>query len=391
MLSLVSLPLLVHALGVAEFGRYVAALALAAIFALAGEFGLTAVALRAFGRADAAERGGEVAHLLGLRAGAAGAGVVAAVGVAALIGWPAYLVAGTALAGVGALAQVWIDFAIVGLTGTLRFGRAAVVDLTRAGLATLGVLALALADASTLLFFAGYAGAGLVAAALGGRLAAGVITLRPVVDRERWKQIARAVAPYSLAAVVYVVHFRIVVILVAMKAPGREAGYFATSFRVVEFVTAAAGVAAAGAIPWLSRQARDSQALERRARDVLAVGLVAGALVAGAVFVGAGLIVDVIAGASGRPAADVMRIQSLSILAAVAAFAGGAVLLAAGRYRDLLFVNLAALTVTVGLALPLISTHGARGAAAAAAAGDFVLLAGQVAALRVVMNRRWRG
>jgi O-antigen/teichoic acid export membrane protein len=387
-LSLVSLPLLVHALGVAEFGRYIAALALVSVFALAAEAGLTAVSLREFGRLDAADRHGRLAPLLGLRAALATAGVAIAVVVAAAIGWEGRIVAGTALAGVAALAQVWIDFAVVGLTGSLRFGRATAVDLVRAGLATGAIVVLALADAPTLPFFAAYAGAAVVAAGVASVLARRLVALRPVLDGAQWKEIARTVAPYALAAAVYVVHFRIVVILVAVEAPAREAGYFATSFRAVEFVVAVAGVAAAGAVPYLARRARDAAGFARSARSVVGVGVLAAICAALAVLVLAAVVVDVVAGDAGKPAAAVLRIQSLSVLGTLAAFAGGAVLLAAGRYRTILYVNLAGLIVTVALAAPLVAAHGARGGAIAAAAGDLCLFAFQLGALRSILGRR---
>jgi O-antigen/teichoic acid export membrane protein len=287
---------------------------------------------------------------------------------------------------VAALAQVWIDFAIVGLNGTLRFRSATAVDLVRAVAGTAAIVVLAAIDAPTLPFFAAYAAAALLAAGVGARMAHGIVPLRPRADAAHWRRVARSAAPYALAAAVYVVHFRIVVILVSLQAHARQAGYYATSFRALEFIAAVAGVVAASVVPFLSRQARDPAALARRGRQVVAAGLGAGVVSAALVLAVAGVLVDVVAGSGGAPAAAVLRIQSVSVLATVGAFAGGAVLLAAGRYRSLLYVNLAALAVTVAVALPLIDAHGARGGAIAAAAGDLCLLAGQLIAVRGVLR-----
>ena len=67
LLSLAALPLLIRHLGVADFGHYVAVLSIVGIAALAGDLGITALALRDSALAGAERRPELVAGLLGAR------------------------------------------------------------------------------------------------------------------------------------------------------------------------------------------------------------------------------------------------------------------------------------------------------------------------------------
>src|SRR4051812_19489807 len=77
--SLAVLPLLIRHLGVAEFGRYVAVLAVIAIAVLASDVGLTGLALRDSAVAEPERRREVLSGLFGLRL------VVAVLGAAAAI------------------------------------------------------------------------------------------------------------------------------------------------------------------------------------------------------------------------------------------------------------------------------------------------------------------
>src|SRR4051812_29169595 len=126
-LSLVSIPLLVRHLGVADFGRYVAVLTAVNIAALASDLGLAGLALREWGAADDRDRPAVMRALLGLRLAVAAVGGLVAIAFAAAADWSSAMVAGTAIALVGLFAQVFGDFALVGLAGRLQFGRVAIV------------------------------------------------------------------------------------------------------------------------------------------------------------------------------------------------------------------------------------------------------------------------
>src|SRR5919206_1637046 len=79
--SLAVLPFLIRHLGVAEFGRYVAVLAVIAVAALASDVGLTGIALRESAVVDRARRQQVLSGVFGLRLAGAGVGALGGGGV----------------------------------------------------------------------------------------------------------------------------------------------------------------------------------------------------------------------------------------------------------------------------------------------------------------------
>lgn len=388
LLSLVSIPLLVRHLGVADFGRYVAVLAVVNIAALASDLGLAGLALREWSAADAADRPRVMRTLLGLRIAVATAGAVAAIAFTLAAGYSGGLVAGTAIAIVGLFAQVFGDFALVGLAGRLQFGRVAIVELTRSALGTLGVAALVLLDAGLVWFFAAYALASIAAAALAIRFAEGAVPLTPRLRRAEWRPLLADTAAYAAATAVYVVYFRVIMLVVAIEATARDTGLFATAYRVIEFAAAVGGVLAGTATPILARTAsRDPARLPGEARRVVLTCVAAGAGAALALAVGAGVLMDAIGGGSTDDAAAILRILAPSVLTTFAAFGMGAVLLVMRRYRELLAINVVAIAIALGAALALVPGEGARGGAVALVIGEVFMAAAQ----GVVLTRALRG
>ncbi len=380
-LSLVSIPLLVRHLGVPRFGQYVAVLALVNIAALASDLGIGALALREWGARDGEDRRGTLGSLLGLRVVVATAGAAVSVAFALAAGYPHAMVWGTAIACVGLMAQVFGDFALVGLAGTLRFGRVALVELVRSALGTAGIVVLVLAGSGLVPFFAAYSFAALVAAGLALRLGGGAVSLVPRMALREWRPLLADTAAYAAASVVYVVYFRVVMVVVSLDASARQAGLFATAFRVVEFAAATAGVLTATLTPVLARAERsDRSRLTRAALASTRAGLVVGVLAALVLGLGAPTVMDVIGGRTGDAVA-VLRIEAASVATTFVAFCAGAVLLVLRRYRALLTVNAVALTVALGLALILVPAHGARGGATAALIGELLIAVGQLIAL----------
>lgn len=381
-LSLVSIPLLVRHLGVAEFGRYVAVLSIIGVAALASDLGLGALALREWGAARPEERPGVLRTLLGLRLAFAAAAAVVALGFTLAAGYPSRVVAGAAIACAGLFAQVFGDFALVALSGSLRFGRVALVELVRSALGTAGIVILVVAGAGLVPFFAAYALASLAAAGLALGLAHGEAMLVPRFSAERWRPLLADSAMYAAATAVYVVYFRVVMLVVSIEGSARQAGLFATAYRVIEFTAAVGGVLAATATPVLARRyAGGAAALGRAARGALAPMVAAGVAASVVLWVGAPLLMDLIGGKATDGAVSVLRIMAPIPATTFALFGMGAILLVMRRYRALLAVNVAALATALGLALVLVPSHGARGAAWAALAGEVVAVAGQLAAL----------
>jgi O-antigen/teichoic acid export membrane protein len=375
-LSFISIPLLVRHLGVPEFGRYVAVLAVVNVAALTSDLGLTGLALREWGAADPAQRAERIRPLFGIRFAVVTLAALCAVGFAALIDWPARMVEGTAIACIGLYGVVFTDLAIVGLSGTLRFRSVATIEVVRAAIGTLAIVVLVIADAGLIPFFVAWTCAMLATALLAMRLAGPLVSRRPTL--EGWRPLLTETAPYAAASVVHVVYFRAVVVIASVQATARQAGLYATVFRVTEFAAAVGSALAATVTPVLAHGELNDPARFRRdalrtVRNLAGVGL-ASALVLG---VGAPLIMQVIGGDSTDGAVAVMRIQAPALIATFASFGMGAILLVLRRYRELLAINAAALIAVVALALVLVPDHGAKGAAIAVLISEWLIALAQ--------------
>jgi O-antigen/teichoic acid export membrane protein len=379
-LSLVSIPLLVRHLGVPEFGRYIAVLAVVNIASLASDLGLTGVALREWGGADPAERRERIRPLFGIRFAVVTVAALVVIAFAALVDWPARMVSGTAIAAFGLYGIVFTDLAIVGLAGSMRFRSVAIVEVARSAIGTALIVVLVIADAGLTGFYVAWTGAMLATAVLALTMAGPLISRRPTLAGAR--ELITDTAPYAAAAVAHVVYFRAVVVITSIHATARQAGLYATVFRVTEFA-AAVGSALAGTVtPVLAHADRNDPDRFRRdalktVRNLTAAGT-ATALVLG---LGAPLLMQLIGGDATDDAVDVMRIQAPALIATFASFAMGAILLVLHRYRALLVVNIAALAATVTLALILVPDHGAKGGAVAVLVGEWLIALAQAGVL----------
>jgi O-antigen/teichoic acid export membrane protein len=177
-------------------------------------------------------------------------------------------------------------------------------------------------------------------------------------------------------------YFYLAVLLVSLLASGRTLGYFSVSVRVIQVLLVVPGLAIGAAFPIFSRAARDD-----RARLVYALGrvfevcLLVGALLALCLAVGAPVAIEVVGGPKFAPAASLLAIQGLGLGASFLGAVWATGLLSLHRYREILTINLLALVVGGGLIAALVSIDGARGAAIATAADEFVLAALSGAAL----------
>src|SRR5207248_1229654 len=90
----------------------------------------------------------------------------------------------------------------------------------------------------------------------------------------------------------------------------------------------------------------------------------------------------------GRPAASVLRIQSLVVAMSFISTASAFALLSIRRYRPLMIASLSALVVNVVLALALVPALGARGASLADVLTETAVAVGLTATLARAMPRR---
>ena len=381
-LSLVTVPLMVRHLGVAGFGRWVSVIVLVNVVGLAAELGLNALALREYPLREAGDRRRLLGAIFGLRVALVAAGVVLALAFAALADWPTTMVDGVLIASVAVFIAAWQDTQAVRLSGELRFAAVTAMEVARALATAVAVVALVVADAGLEPFFAIYIAGTLAAVLIGARALRASGRVAPRMHRGEWRAIWADAALYALATAVYVVYFRVVMLIASIATGAVEAGYFATGFRVTEFAVAVPGVLAATVLPLLSHAAQNDRArLERGAGDVLRLGLVAGVVAALALALGAPAIMDVLGGDKADAAVPVLRIQAIAVATTFFAFGTGATLLSLRRHRALLVVNVLALVTAAALAAVLADAHGAKGAAWATVAGEGVLVLGQTVAL----------
>lgn len=388
LLALASAPLLVRHLGVEAFGRYATIVSLVGIVGGITDAGLAAVAIREHATTRGPARERLARNLLGIRIVLTTLGVGAAAAFAALAGYGAPLVLGTVLAGLGLLLLVVQQTWATVLQAELRQGWVTIAELMRQVVTVAGIIALVVVGAEIVPFLALAIPAALAALVLTGVLVHRTIALRPSFDVAAWRALLRETLPVSAAVALHSVYLRIVIVLMSLIAVDLETGYFATSFRIVEVLLAVPFLLAQVVLPIFSRAARDDEArLVYVVQRAFEVALVGGAAVTVLTVVGAPVAMAVLAGDEGAGAVDVLRVQALVVFFTCLTATWQYTLFALRCHRALVIANVSGLAAIVAGTLLLVPSHGAVGAAAAAAIGELVLTAVSLAALVRVRPR----
>ena len=157
---------------------------------------------------------------------------------------------------------------------------------------------------------------------------------------------------------------------------GEQTGYFATSFRVTEVLVGIPALAVGAGFPILSRAAREDSERFKATSGPLELALIAGAGMVLVVVLSAPFVIRVLAGPGGAPAAPVLQIQGLALVATFVVAATGFALLSLRRHTELLIANGGALLRTWSLTLALVPLDQARGAAVAAGIAETCLALG---------------
>jgi O-antigen/teichoic acid export membrane protein len=375
--------LLLRHLGVADFGRFGVVAALLGIVSAVTDAGLTAVGARELALRAPADRPALMRTLVGLRIVLTLAGVAAAVAFAALAGYPAVVVWGTALAGLGVLLVNTQATLLLPLSVELRYGGITLVEVLRHALTLVGVAALVLAGASLLPFFAVQIFVGLGALAVTPLLVPGLRGLAPRVDRAAAAALLRESLPLAAALALNVVYLRLLVIMVSVGTDERETGLFATSFRIFEILLGIPTLVLAVALPLLAvagaeDRARLRYALQRLTEAALLVAL----LLVLVTVVLAEPAIRLLGGPEYADAAPILRVQALALLGVFLSQAWMLGLVSLRRQRLVAWANAVALAVVVGLGSALVALFGADGAAAAGVATEAVLAVALYALLR---------
>jgi len=372
--TVASSAVVIRHLGVVDTGRFLTVTALITIVATVSDLGLTGFSVREY--ATLSRSGGRriLRNLLGIRLVLALGGMSIAVLFGLLVGYPAVMVLGTVIAGVGMVFFVVQDGCSIPLQVGLLFGWVAGLQLAiQVGMAVEAVL-LVLAGAGLLPFFA--LQLPIVIPVLVATMVVGGHDSRliPAFEIEQWRRMVGRILPFSAAVVLSVVYFQIAQVMVSLLSSPTQTGYFGVSFRVLASFTTLPPLIVSSALPLLARAARDdAERFGYASRRLAETMMLAGCGVALALFLGAAFAIHVIAGPGYGQSVEVLRILAVALLGTFVIGARGYALLSLDRLRAMLASNAIALIVVLACGVPLISAYGAKGAAIALVAAELTL------------------
>jgi O-antigen/teichoic acid export membrane protein len=389
LLGVVSSLILLRYLGVVDYGRYGTVLALIAIASGLADAGLTVVGSRELAlRSPGEERRRLVALMLGLRLLLATVFVIAAFGIGVAAGYDDAMLAGVALAGLGALLLAGQVTIALPLSVELRNARLTASELVKQVVLVAGIALCAALGADLVWFFAVQVAIGLVSLAVLPLLMGGGAIVAPRWNTEEIKQFARKALPVAGALVLTVAYVRLLVVLASVLTDDYETGLFVTSARIVEMLGGVALLISGVVLPVASVAARDDRGrLEYVLARTTEVSLILGVLIALAFVFAARPVVELLGGTEFAEAGPVLRIQAPAVIAIFLVQAWAAFLIADDHRRDLLRCVLIGLGVLVAAGLVLIPIADARGAATAAVIADVTYATAVFLAIRRLPGR----
>jgi O-antigen/teichoic acid export membrane protein len=361
-------------LGVVDTGRWVTVMSLVAIVGLISDLGLSAIGVREYTVRPPEAGRRYLRNLLGMRVAFVMIGLGLAFAFTLVAGYPATMVVGTVVAGAGMLLFAVQQSLTIPLQARLRLGWVAAFQfLFLVGIALEAVLLVAL-GAGLLPFFALWTPITVVLLALTLKVGGRDTRVLPAFHPREWRGVLGQILPYSAAVVLSVLYFRVAQVMTSVLSSGTETGYFGVAFRILETVTIVPPLLVSSALPILARSARnDPDRFDYAGRRLVETMLLAGVGVALALFLGAEFAVDLVAGPHFNPSVDVLQILAFALMGTFVIAARGYSLLSLGHLRSMLVSNAIALVVVLAAGIPLISTHGAIGAAIALLAAELTL------------------
>jgi len=372
--ALATATLLLRHLGVEESGRYVTVMSLVGIALAIVDTGLNVSAAKDLTMCERGERRTLLANVVGQRVVVAALAWVGLVGFALVVGYPREMVVGTGLAGFGILLVAVGNAMLVPLTVELRNAGIALVEMLRAFIVMVGVVALAVVGAKLDAFLALQILVGLVVLAILPLLVGRDGVVRPRWDPTRQRGLLRTALPIAAALVLGQIYFRLVIVLMSLISNAQQVGYFGGSLRAMEALIALPILVASVALPVMTTAAHENLARLRYAIEGLSEGaVIAGMLVILVTIRAADPVMRVIGGAEFEPAGNVLRIQVVALLFIALYQIWTVALVALGRQRQLIFTNALGLLAVAVFAAVLVPPLGAKGGAMASVAADVVL------------------
>lgn len=377
-LGLATATLLLRHLGVGDSGRYVTVLSLVGIAVSVVDNGLNITASSELAKLGLEDRRELLRGILAQRLVVVPPALLVLVAFALIAGYPASMVAGTALAGAGVFIVAVANALLVALTVELRNAGLAFVDLLRQAVTLVGVALLVVAGAHLTPFFAVQIAVGIAVVAVTPLLVGRRGLVWPRFDRAQQRPLLSRALPIAAALALGQVYVRLVIVLMSLVSSAQQTGYFGGALRAMDALVALPVLVAGVALPLLAAAARDDRARLRYAVE----GLGEGAVIAGVFVVlvsvrAAEPVMAAIGGPAFRPAGDVLRIQVAALLFIALYQIWTMALIALGRQRQLILTNALGLLGVAIFAAALVPPFGARGGAAATVLGD-ALLAGLI-------------
>jgi O-antigen/teichoic acid export membrane protein len=376
-LSVLSVALLTRHLGVGRFGEYVTVLSLVGIVSAVTDAGMATLGTREFAIRRGAERDELMRDLLSLRISLTMFGIVLVTAFGLAAGYDTALLIGAMLAALATIALVVQHTHTIPIAAALRLGTLSALDLARQVLTVASIVVLVALGAGVLPLLAVALAVNLALIPPTAALARHQISLRLTFPPRHWRALLLPSIAYSLATAVGTLYVYTAQILTSLVASSHQSGLFAASFRVFIVLAAVPGVVVGGAVPLLSRAARDDRVrLVYAVQRIFDVTLIVGVAAALGSLGGAQFVIEVVAGGKYSGAAEVLQIQGGALIASFAMASWTYALLALGRNRGLLLANFAAFVVSCSLTLALANAHGATGAAVASVCGESTLALG---------------
>lgn len=374
LLSVGSVPFVIRHLGIEDFGRFVLVNALITLVSGMTDAGLQSIGVREYASRSVDERHRLMRNLLGLRIALTAVAMIGALGFAVLAGYDETLLLGTALMGLATLLTSIQTLLTVPLASDLRLGWVSTLELGRTVITVFLMLALVVAGAALLPFFAVAIVAAVASLVATVVLVRRTVPLLPAFDVHEWWPLLRDTVPYAAAIALNVAYFRIAIVIMSLLTGALETGYFATSFRILEVLLPVPALVIGSVFPILARAARDDRDRLRYATQrIFEVSVIAGVGLVLAIELAAPTIIHVLASDAGERSIEVLRLQAPSIAATFVAIACGYPLLSLRRHRALLFASIVPMVPSVALCFLLIPRWGASGAAVATTSAEFAL------------------
>ncbi len=374
--------LLLRHLGVADYGRYGTVAALMGLVLGITDGGMTAIGTREVSILPPGIRREQLASsLMTLRALAATAGVVVAI-IFAIISYDPFLALGAALIGVSVVLQSTQAMATVPLLADLRAAPIALFDGVRQLLTLLGVLALVVAGATLLPFFALQIPVVAITLLITFIYVRRTFALGFSFHRPHLAHLLRETLPMSVAVVLNSLYLGAMVVVVSLLTNDVETGIYAAPARIMEVLVFLAATMISMAIPVLAVSgAEDRERFRSGLQLLLQSGLAVAVAIALALIAVAPELITLIGGVQFEASRTVLQIQAIALVGIFANQALQFALVTLKAQRRLIYANAIALAALLIGGVVLVSAIGPEGGATAVVIGEAVLTMALLVAL----------